>query len=229
MVVDIAPGYADGPFEGTLVPALGGTQLLFAATDSQNGLQLWLSDGTAAHTQKVTTFGGPGYGAVSVSDFFSVGVRTFFACDDGVSGKEPWVFDPSTGTVAFVLPYGSGCAGTPGTPQIGAVGLPTIGNNTFQLTVANALPLTFAIPIGSGASNNILVGGGCHLLVDLPFVILSAVLVDAVGAGAMPLPIPNDPGLIGASLFFQWATLDALGPFLGDFAFSRGLQTRLGV
>jgi hypothetical protein len=124
----------------------------------------------AASTQQVTTFGGQGYGAVSLRALFSDSARTFFACDDGINGIEPWVYDPVTSSVAFVLPYGTACAGTAGEPVIGASGLPTIGNQSFAITVAQALSQSLAIPVGSLGASNIALGGGCRLLIDIPFV-----------------------------------------------------------
>ena len=96
------------------------------------------------------------------------------------------------------------------------------------ITVANALPLSLAVPIGSERSNSISLGGGCRMLVDFPFVLLPTAFVDAAGNAATPMPVPNSPAYLGQSLFFQWAVLDPNGPFLGDFALSGGLQMRMG-
>jgi hypothetical protein len=181
-----------------------------------------------ANTKQATNFGGPGYGAVKMENFFSTGSRTFFAADEGINGLEPWVYDPAAAGLAFVLPYGSACTGTSGNPVIGANGLPTVGNANFEVTVANALPLTIAVPAGSGAPNNISLGGGCRLLVDFPYVLLSAAFVDVAGNAATTMAIPNNPNLIGYNLFFQWAVLDPVGPLFGDFALSNGLQMQVG-
>ena len=228
LVKDIAVGAVAGPVEGTLTAALGGTQLLFAATDLDSGLQLWLSDGTTANTRKATSFGGAGYGAVKIENFFSTGTRTFFSANEGINGLEPWVYDTATAGLAFVLPYGTACTGTPGLPEIGANGLPTIDNAAFEVAVSNALPLSLAVPAGAVGPNNINLGGGCRLWLDFPYVLLPAAFVDATGNAVSPLPIPNNPNLVGYNLFFQWAVLDPAGPFLGDFALSGGLQVQLG-
>ena len=228
MVFDIAPGLANGPVPGTLLSAIGDTQLHFAANNLSDGLQLWLSNGTAASTQQVTSFGGQGFGAVLLSDLYSDGARTFFACDDGVSGVEPWVYDPSNSSVSFVLPYGSPCAGSNGDPQIGAVGLPTVGNASFALTVSQAQPQSLALPFGSEGASNIPVGGGCRLLLDLPLVPLTTLTTGAAGGATFPLPIPNDPNLVGLSLFFQWGVLDPQGAALNGFSATGGLQAQVG-
>jgi ELWxxDGT repeat protein len=226
LVADVAPGLANGPLAGTVTAALGGTQVLFGAVDLANGLQLWLSDGTAANTRKVSNFGGGGVGAVSLSQFFSLGSKTYFACDDGINGIEQWVYDPSGAGVAFVLPYGLGCAGSNGVPGNGAAGLPTLGNAAFANTIAQGLPNSAAVQFWSGGSSNIALGL-CRALLDFPIGSGATVFLDGAGAGSAAVPIPAVPTLVGSNLFFQWAVLDPAGPFLG-LALSGGLQIQIG-
>ncbi|MCB9879297.1 MAG: hypothetical protein H6835_17005 [Planctomycetes bacterium] len=225
-VTEIAPGRADGPVSGTLVPVLGGTQVMFAASDLQNGMRLWQSDGVA--TNMLEGFSGEGYGAASVGSFTTIGGITWFACDDGVNGNEPWTYDPATGVLAFVLPYGSPCTGTPGGPTIGANGQPTIGNAGFAVTVANAPPSTLAVLVGSALSGSAPLGAGCEVLIGFPYAMYPAAFVDAAGSAATAVPVPNSPIYVGASLFFQWAVLDAAGPLFGHFDLSAGLQMHMG-
>lgn len=225
-VLDIGPGQISGPVPGTLASAFGGTQLIFGATDLANGLQLWRTDGTTASTVPVTSFGEPGRGAVSFAEFFATGPVTYFACDDGINGVEPWLFDPVNGGVAFVLPYGNACTGSTGLPAIGANGLPTLGNPAFAITLANALPLSLAVQASSSGSTGINLGG-CYLWVDIPFTLWWTTLVDAAGTAAAPLPIPTTPSLVGSNLFFQWGVLDPAGPFSG-LALTGGLQIQVG-
>jgi hypothetical protein len=40
--------------------------------------------------------------------------------------------------------------------------------------------------------------------------------------------VPNDPLLLGGSVFFQWAVFTPGGPFLGDFSLSGGLHVQIG-
>jgi ELWxxDGT repeat protein len=227
LVLDIGPGPISGPVAGTLTAVVGGSQLLLGATDLANGLQLWLSDGTAAGTTRVSTFGGPGHGAVSFDSFFASGTRTFFAANDGVNGVEPWLFDPTGTGVAFALPYGTGCRGTPGVPGIGAAGLPELGNAAFAITVAGAQPASLAFLEASFASSRISIGG-CRLLLALPLIHVATPVTDALGAAIAPMPLPAEPTLGGLNLFFQWGVADPAGGIFGAFAASNGLHVQIG-
>lgn len=227
MVLDIGPGQMSGPVSGTLAAVLGGSHLLFGATDLVTGLQLWLSDGTAAGTQRVTSLGVPGVGFVSFAEFFATGTRLFFAADDGISGVEPWFYDPSGAGVAFALPYGPSCNGTAGGPVIGGAGLPSLGNTSFAITLDNALPSTFAFQLVSFVSSNIAIGN-CRQLVGFPLVTGASVFTDPAGQGAALFPIPTDPAYLGLNVFFQWGIVDPMGQVFGTFAASNGLQVRVG-
>ena len=151
----------------------------------------------------------------------------FFAADDGISGVEPWLYDPSSAGVAFALPYGPSCLGTAGGPTIGAVGLPQLGSTTFAITLDHALPGTFAFQLVSFVSSNIAIGG-CRQLVGFPLVTGASLFTDAAGHGASPFPIPGDPAYVGLNMFFQWGVIDPQGHILGAFAASNALQVRVG-
>ncbi|HET6203663.1 MAG TPA: hypothetical protein VFI25_12785 [Planctomycetota bacterium] len=79
-------------------------------------------------------------------------------------------------------------------------GLPTAGNAGFSLTVATNGPSAagvVAAGLGSASLPNFL-GLGFTLLVDP-----AQVLFVGSHGGTIPLPIPNDPTLVGARVFFQ--------------------------
>jgi ELWxxDGT repeat protein len=227
LVLDIGPGQISGPQGGMLSPVLGGSQLLFGATDLTHGLQLWISDGTAIGTQRVSSIGGPGYGFGSLGQFFATGTRVFFAAADGINGVEPWYYDPTTAGVAFALRYGRACNGSNGAPSIGAQGLPTLGNTAFAITLQNALANSFALQVASFTSSSIALGS-CRQNVGFPMVTGSSGFTDAAGAFAAPFPIPIDPGFLGLNLFFQWGIADPVGGIFGSFSASEGLQVRIG-
>ena len=110
-----------------------------------------------------------------------------------------------------------GCAGTGGlVPQASTVGgAPTLGNLAFGLQVTNAIPAAPAfLAVGLAPTSVPLLG--CTFLVN-PIAVLSS------SAGAIvPVPVNCDPGLVGLSLFFQWAVFDVAAP--QQLAFSNGLQ-----
>jgi hypothetical protein len=130
-----------------------------------------------------------------------------------------------TGASALARTYGSGCAGAPGLPRIGAVGRPTFGNTTFAVALENAAPTAPVALMAAGGTGP----GGCGwFLLDLPFFFFPG-FADASGATALLLPIPSDPFVECAQLYAQWIVIDPAGTFLGGpFAVSDGLRIRVG-
>ncbi len=228
MVADVYPGAPSGVIEGTLAARAGQNQVVFAGADGNDGLQIWLSDGTAAGTTQVGKVGPwAGVGAVELADFTEVGADVWFVCDEGITGREPWVISLS-GPVAATSTYGAGCPGTGGlTPQIGAVGLPTIGNQTFAVSVANGVPASVAIATAGFAPTSLPIAG-CTVLVAPPWYPLPTVFLDGAGAGSALLPIPATPSLAGTLLYAQYLVVDANGPFLGFSTLSDGLSMQIG-
>jgi ELWxxDGT repeat protein len=226
-LLDIAPGFADGPIAGTLTAVLGGTQVQFAAHDLDAGLQLWTSDGTVANTRRISDFGDDGHGAATLGQLRSIEHATWFAADDGLRGSEPWRYDPTTDTLAFVYPYGRGCS-SQAVPTIGANGLPQLGNASFAVTLADALPQSFAILVAGRDRGRNAIGGDCTIVVASTLVTLPLVFTDAGGRASNTVALPNAPAFTGLSLYFQWAVYDPIGPAFGSYDLTGGLQTSLG-
>ena len=137
-------------------------------------------------------------------------------------------FDP-------VAPFDAGCPGSGGfVPLAGANGPPTVGNAAFALTLSDALGgsaaalLSGLLPLPVPASLATLGLPGCSLLV--PPYVLSVVPVAGTGPGngaaTLPLPIPAEPSLGGAHVFFQWYVIDP-GPGVLPGAMSAGLDVTL--
>ena len=118
--------------------------------------------------------------------------------------------------------------GQPGAvPALAAVGVPSIGATydvTLQGAVANAPALLVlgdsdvvwqgaALPLSLAA----LGAAGCELLVAADATQLLS--TDASGAAAVPIAVPNDPALLDAPFFEQFAVLDPAANSFG-FAFS---------
>jgi ELWxxDGT repeat protein len=111
-VADIEPGNP-GSAPAELTDAGAGI-LLFSATTSGDGTELWKSNGgpLGAGTEVVEEIAG-GAGGSNPSDFADAGETVLFAANDGVDGKELWKTAPpydeaSTEQVENIAPAGSG-------------------------------------------------------------------------------------------------------------------------
>ncbi|MBL8753757.1 MAG: hypothetical protein JNK15_10695 [Planctomycetes bacterium] len=127
-------------------------------------------------------------------------------------------------SVAATTPYGGACAGSSGDPELAAFGLPRRGNPVFALHASSALPGAPTV-FGLGPlPANVPLGGGCALLVAVPD--LGFALADPAGVARLPLPLPANASLHGASFVAQAAALDPFGPF-AQFALTAGLQVAI--
>lgn len=126
-------------------------------------------------------------------------------------------FSISGGCTTPPILYGSPDPGTGGiVPTIGTSGgLPQIGNGSFTIDIQSGLGGAPALLFISANSTNFPAPWGT-LLVDLtpPFIQLPFALGGAAGApGAgslvLPAPIPNNGGLVGATVFMQCLIGDA--------------------
>ncbi|HIE70576.1 MAG TPA: hypothetical protein EYP98_10575 [Planctomycetes bacterium] len=105
-------------------------------------------------------------------------------------------------------------AGANLTPALGNVGVPTL-NTTYNVTLADALPASFAICV-SGLSDTVYSGGalpvalpgapGCSIFAATDLLQLFA--TSATGTASAPFGIPANPANIGVSLYHQWAVVD---------------------
>jgi ELWxxDGT repeat protein len=230
IVLDLAPGFAHGAQAGTLAVVPGTGSVTFTGNDGGEGLQLWLSDGTAAGTRQLGAIGAfAGAGAAVLSPAVAVGSTLFSVADDGVLGEELWRYELGAPNGALAQNYGQGtCPGTGNRlPHIAAFGLPVLGNTNFAADLDNALPNTVATCLLSLAPSAFVLDG-CRVLIGLPYTNLPLLVTDANGRGRTPVPIPANPAFVGAQLFAQYLVFDPNGPLFGDFALSEGLYLRLG-
>lgn len=132
------------------------------------------------------------------------------------------------GCSGLAFGYGQGSAGFGGiVPKLGAAKCPAVGT-VFQLTITSgrggrpgllvAGPLPAAVPLFGGT-----------LLVAPPWTTQGFVLsgpAGAPGAGnaTVPIPLPNDPGLVGVPYYFQAGIVDA-GAVAG-VALTNGVEMR---
>ncbi|MCA9213603.1 MAG: peptidylprolyl isomerase, partial [Planctomycetales bacterium] len=111
LVHDIFPGtgyqayYGDGPYSSNPIDIVSSNgRLYFAASDKDNGRELWASDGTSNGTvlvKDIAEGADTDYYTVphssSPTEIVGTGGMIFFAADDGVNGRELW---QSNGTAA---------------------------------------------------------------------------------------------------------------------------------
>jgi hypothetical protein len=114
--------------------------------------------------------------------------------------------------------YGSGCAGSNGTPAVSAAqnSAPRVGT-TFMLGFANlpATPGPFPLLLGASRTGwgalvlpfdvGVLGLTGCRLYASGE---LSLTAINTGGSGFAPVPIPNAPSLVGARLYVQGLVRD---------------------
>ena len=209
-------------------PALGAVQAPWLAF----GPYLWTdgltprSDGlvwTCADVQPDGTHPSPA-GRTKVSSM----LQSFFTTN---AFAAPWYVAGQN--AASVTIYGAGCAGVAGVPTFRVNSLPQIGNPNFRVGVENAAPSSLVVLWWSSASASLPIVGGCNLLVDpSPGLPVIASFASATGVRIEPVPIPNQPTLVGSELFAQWLVDDAAGTPLPGFlglATSRGGRVHIGL
>jgi hypothetical protein len=67
----------------------------------------------------------------------------------------------------------------------------------------------------------------CELQIGVPLY-MSATLTSLAGDALRPLPVTNDPSLLGIELYCQWAVFDSGGQFIGALSLSEGMRLRPG-
>jgi hypothetical protein len=118
------------------------------------------------------------------------------------------------------------CAGTATT--LGLVrSTPTINNPGYFIGLTGAPPGASAALLLSRGETSV-TSGNCTVSVDitpgigiLPLGGYGFVTADASGSAFVPIPIPNDPSLLGFTAYAQWIATDPLGGFvIGGTAYS---------
>src|SRR5690606_3226168 len=146
---------------------------------------------------------------------------------DPVHGAEPWAL-PIGRTGAFVAEaIGSGCAGSSGTaPRLAATAAPVAGNAAFALRCTGAR--SNAVGVVLFVHRGLWLDLDDCVLTALPADVTVTVPTDVTGSVTLPIPVPNDPGLVGGLLRSQTLVLDPGAPLLGAFAASNALEIVIG-
>jgi ELWxxDGT repeat protein len=96
------------------------SRLLFAHGRAAEGVEPWVSDGSAEGTVPLLDLR-PGREGSQPALFLAVGPRVYFRADDGVHGSEPWSTDGTAGGTRLVADLEPGSAGSAVEP-IGVAG-----------------------------------------------------------------------------------------------------------
>jgi hypothetical protein len=99
-----------------------------------------------------------------------------------------------------------------------------VGNQSFVANLRNATPGVAAFLV-LGVAPAAFSCGPCQLI-PLPLAALPAGFTSERGNAALSLPIPNAPGLLGATLLQQWITVAGTACPLG-IQLSNALQVQL--
>jgi ELWxxDGT repeat protein len=193
-----------------------------------NGIELWVSDGTAAGTVMVANIN-PGAGNSNPANFTRVGGQVFFTATDGQNGIELWAAPLGAFSGALAEPFGAGCPGTGNlVPASSGVGVPTLGNAAFGIGLTQALGNSVGILMLDGPGTPLALPGGCTLYTRR-LLLLFAAGISGTGSGSVTVGIPNDLSLVGGQLFSQWTILDPAGAFMNQLSFSDALQVVIGT
>jgi hypothetical protein len=149
----------------------------------------------------------------------------------GDTTARPWYATATPHSVrAAVFQYGTGCPGTGGPPNFLAARAPVIGDPNFRVAVANALPgATGAFVLGLGWAD-VTVPDRCHLYVDpARIALVLGFAIGPTGQASIALPLPDEPALMGVSVYVQALVLDPGGQGAGGFSLTAGLRLIFGT
>eukprot|EP00904_Undaria_pinnatifida_P001929 jgi/Undpi1/11737/HiC_scaffold_37.g14032.m1 len=214
-----------------------------AATKTHLGPRLSTSRANALRYQTDTTGGNSGSPIIHEQTGNAIGVHTHGGCSSSGGGNYGTRVDKpvfanavqaafAAKTCGRIDPFGIGCAGSAGTPDLSVTGFPDIGE-TISVNVQNLTPGEFGILLygfsdqtfqGNSLPADLTTFGlvGCTLLVAPDVQVFAP--SDNNGASATPLTLPNLTSFVGFEVFFQHFATDPLstnGAVLSDGAAMR--------
>lgn len=191
------------------------------------GRELWTSDGTSAGTRRVAEIR-PGAAGSHPEPFAAIGAKLVFAARDAVHGREPWVLPIADAGGWLARPYGNGCSATVDVPRIEGNGPARVASAGFAAIVRDA-PASAGLRMLAGARpDRTPLAGSCTLWLADPFPIATT-RTDAAGIARVPVPIPNDPTLVGVEFRLQALVAQPGGPLVGALATTGGLHVSIGT
>lgn len=202
-----------------------GPHVLFAADQPETGSELWVTDGTAPGTQRLTDVN-VGPSDSQITQVGRVGGDLLFGAASAGIGLELFSLPIASFGGWVAEPFGVGCAGSSGmAPAIEAGGSGTVGGQ-LDVAVTGASPGAIT---GLYFSTDFVAGtlAGCPFYLTAP-TLLTTGGADGSGTTAIALPIPGDPALAGAELWLQAASVELGGALFGLAGLTPALEVVVG-
>lgn len=214
---------AIGPFDGVLAVDTCGDRLFLAASDGTDGIEPYVSDGTAAGTRRIADLmPGP---TSSLPTFLRLaGDHAYFTAGTPGRGNVMAVPLGQLG-VAHSERIGQGCVGRGGIPQLTTPQPPRLGDATFRFELAAAAPLApalFAIDTATMLQQY----GPCRLRCAGGLG-TALRLTNGSGSASWNVPIPASSVLLGLHVTAQGVVFDSFASGPG-FAVSTALGCVVG-
>lgn len=209
----LMPGEAVGSNDPLLIDLLGPGEALVLPNSHSLDLQMKgpAPLGTTQTLDFCIQFAGQSVSAATAVDFVELG-------GPGVT-KFSAVRVSSAPAASLVASLPSGCPGElglsahePASPyKAGASSnLPVIGNASFGVRVGGVVPAAYALGMTFGQGTASFAGCAIHLDLTAGLKVLPGALGQDL-TSAVPLPIPNDPVLVGAEVVLQAVFTDGFG------------------
>lgn len=224
-VGDLAPLDFDSVLPGPVIAALGrGSEAVFVADDGIHGQEIWTSSGSAA-TTRLLVDAVPGAEGLRPRDFVQAGGLLYFVGDDGITGPELYVLDQRPLGASLAVRFGKKCKIKGKAPEIGIHGVPELGSIDLGF-VAKGKAKTAPAALFFGAQRIAVGVGPCQLSVATLFTLVG--VTDLDGKVEIPIQVPNDTKMLGATLHTQFAVFDPSGSVAGILDLSDAMEIVVG-
>ncbi|MCA8952740.1 MAG: hypothetical protein KDE27_24735 [Planctomycetes bacterium] len=219
-VTDLIPGV----FDGVLSVDACGDRLFLSASDGTDGIEPWISDGTAAGTRRIADLM-PGTGSSLPRFVAATGDHAYFTA---ATPGEANLFAVPLGQlgVAHSERLGQGCPGSNGIPRLMTPTPPRLGDSTFRFELFDGAAFAIALLAVDTETTSVEVGS-CRLR-SAGGLVATVRTTNTVGNTVWTLAIPGTRELLGLHLTAQVAVVDPFGAGPG-VALSTALGCTVGA
>ncbi|MCA8953020.1 MAG: hypothetical protein KDE27_26145 [Planctomycetes bacterium] len=203
LVTELAPAEISGV--GFAAPLGDGNLLFLSGGDETTGRELYVSDGTASGTRLLADIH-PGPNSSNPELLGIADDAVYFLADDGVHGIEPWTMPLAASGAARLQPFGIGCPGAFGNPQLTPTAPPIPGTASFGFEL-DAVQAGTLVLFGLGTDDGQVALGSCDLLLGGNIASVFGVS-SAGGSATLTLPLPAARRFIGLRFAVQAFALD---------------------